>query len=141
MPACMSVCMYVRMSVYMSVSLFLCMPVCLSASSFVPLSVRPSKKPNTMIFQVQFAKNLPLDENSAANEEKAASLMACIGVTSGTRNKSTQSRESDGVNLWLLHAGVPKKYPIKHPKMIVPNKNLLILNNILTDFLAFTFFQ
>ena len=95
----------------MSVSLFLCMPVCLSASSFVPRSVRPSvrqRKPNTTIIQVQFAKNLPLDENAAANEEKAASLMACIGVTSGTQNKSTQSRESDGVNFWSLQAEVPK---------------------------------
>jgi len=32
---------------------------------------------------VQFAKNLPLDVDTDVNEEKAASLMACIGVTSG----------------------------------------------------------
>ncbi len=35
------------------------------------------------ILQVQFAKNIPLDEDDQANGEKASVLVACIGVTSG----------------------------------------------------------
>ncbi len=33
--------------------------------------------------QVQFAKNIPLDTSSKANDDKASILVACIGVTSG----------------------------------------------------------
>jgi hypothetical protein len=33
--------------------------------------------------QVQFAKNIPLDPDDSSNGQKAAFLMACIGITSG----------------------------------------------------------
>jgi hypothetical protein len=35
------------------------------------------------VVQVQFAKNIPLDTSSKANDDKASILVACIGVTSG----------------------------------------------------------
>ena len=34
-------------------------------------------------YQVQFAKNIPLDQDETTNGQKAAFLMACIGITSG----------------------------------------------------------
>ena len=33
--------------------------------------------------QVQFAKTIPLDHEESRNGQKAAFLMACIGITSG----------------------------------------------------------
>ena len=38
------------------------------------------------MLQVQFAKNIPLDEDDLLNGEKSSALVACIGVTSGNRH-------------------------------------------------------
>ena len=37
-----------------------------------------------LFVQVEFAKNIPLDANEHMNGEKASTLVACIGITSGT---------------------------------------------------------